>query len=381
MSIKGFKINGNVEKYDYESLDNIPDLPSGGGLSTTAANLLIEVLQSAVYSDNVADKIASLKEALASGGGDEPVNPDEPDTPDEPDEPVTPEVTLSSISATYSGGDVVVGTEVTDLTGIVVTATYSDGSTATVTGYTLSGEIAEGSNTITVNYGGKTTTFTVVGVAESGGDIPADATRLAGITSSGTQYIDTGIVITPHMSLSSVWDIPANPGSDTVLFGGSVTGKNRTYFNLYSGEIAYVGFCSTAGSNRPLSPSVYGQNDVKIYTNTLRDQTAVNGTWTKRYTVEYGGVSNYCSAIVEMPPSAEPVSLYLFAQHNGDAINAHISATLKEFIICSDDELTNEVMHLVPVRDGNGVVCMYDTVGKQYLHNAGSGDFNAVEVV
>ena len=81
-----------------------------------------------------------------------------------------PEKTLTSISATYSGGDVAVGTAVTDLTGIVVTAHYSDGSNATVTGYTLSGIIAEGSNTIDVTYGGMTTTFTVTGVAESGGD-------------------------------------------------------------------------------------------------------------------------------------------------------------------------------------------------------------------
>lgn len=93
---------------------------------------------------------------------------------EEPDEPATPEVTLSSISATYSGGEVAVGTAVTDLTGIVVTAHYSDGSTETVTGYTLSGEIAEGSNTITVSYGGKTMTFTVTGVA-------AEVTSLRGI--------------------------------------------------------------------------------------------------------------------------------------------------------------------------------------------------------
>lgn len=76
--------------------------------------------------------------------------------------------TLTSISAVYSGGEVAVGTAVADLTGIVVTAHYSDGTSATVTGYTLSGTIAEGSNTITVSYGGKTATFTVTGVAESG---------------------------------------------------------------------------------------------------------------------------------------------------------------------------------------------------------------------
>lgn len=77
------------------------------------------------------------------------------------------QVTLTSISATYTGGDVAVGTSLNDLTGITVTATYSDGSTVNVTGYTLSGTIAEGSNAITVSYDGKTTTFTVIGVGES----------------------------------------------------------------------------------------------------------------------------------------------------------------------------------------------------------------------
>ena len=79
------------------------------------------------------------------------------------------QVTLTSISATYTGGDVAVGTDLTDLIGITVTGIYSDGSTSAITGYTLSGTIAEGSNTITVSYGGKTTTFTVTGVVESGG--------------------------------------------------------------------------------------------------------------------------------------------------------------------------------------------------------------------
>lgn len=78
------------------------------------------------------------------------------------------EVTLTGISATYTGSDVAVGTAITELIGIVVTANYSDGSTATVTEYTLSGEIAEGENIVTVTYAGLTTTFTVVGVTESG---------------------------------------------------------------------------------------------------------------------------------------------------------------------------------------------------------------------
>lgn len=85
---------------------------------------------------------------------------------------------LTSISTTYSGGDVVAGTAVTALNGIVVTAHYFDGSTATVTGYTLSGTIAEGSNTITVSYGGMTTTFTVTGVSAEATSITLDKTEV-----------------------------------------------------------------------------------------------------------------------------------------------------------------------------------------------------------
>ena len=103
---------------------------------------------------------------------------DIPDEPIVPDEPEVPEVTLSSILATYTGGEVTVGTALTDLTGITVTGTYSDGSTSAITDYTLSGTIAEGENTITVSYGGKTATFKVTGVAESGGDEPSENPNL-----------------------------------------------------------------------------------------------------------------------------------------------------------------------------------------------------------
>lgn len=75
-------------------------------------------------------------------------------------------ITLTSISATYTGGSVPVGTSVNSLTGLVVTGAYSNGTTSPVTGYTLSGTIAEGTNTITVSYGGKTTTFTITGAVE-----------------------------------------------------------------------------------------------------------------------------------------------------------------------------------------------------------------------
>lgn len=106
-----------------------------------------------------------LSSSPNGGGSGGEVEPEEPDT----------EKTLSSISATYSGGSVTAGTAVNDLTGIVVIAHYSDGTSEAVTGYSLSGTIAEGENTITVSHGGKTTTFTVTGVADSSGDTGGDS--------------------------------------------------------------------------------------------------------------------------------------------------------------------------------------------------------------
>lgn len=74
-------------------------------------------------------------------------------------------VTLSSISAVYTQSGTVYDTDTLDSlkADLAVTAHYSDSSTATVAAdaYTLSGELTEGTSTITVSYGGKTTTFTV----------------------------------------------------------------------------------------------------------------------------------------------------------------------------------------------------------------------------
>ena len=111
------------------------------------------------------------------------------------------QVTLTHISATYTGSDVEEGTALSDLTGITVIATYSDGSTATVTGYTLSGEIAEGENTITVSYGGKTTTFTVIGTASAS----AGETTVYNVFTS--KYINSGYSGDNHTNYGTNYDI------------------------------------------------------------------------------------------------------------------------------------------------------------------------------
>ena len=156
----------SADELKYRNLQSkIEFLAVGTGFSTEAINKLEEVGNYLAYTtadggSKWTELISILRDSSGGGSGET-------------------EVTLSSISAIYTGGEVTAGTVLSNLTGITVTATYSDGTTKTVTGYSLSGEILEGENRITVSYGGKTTTITVTGVAESGGgdttaELPTD---------------------------------------------------------------------------------------------------------------------------------------------------------------------------------------------------------------
>lgn len=74
-----------------------------------------------------------------------------------------PPAHLTRISCVYTQSGTVYDTYPLDSlkSDLVVTAHFSDSTTQTVTTYTLSGTLAEGTSTITVAYGGKTTTFSV----------------------------------------------------------------------------------------------------------------------------------------------------------------------------------------------------------------------------
>ena len=193
------------------------------------------------------------------------------------------EVTLSSISATYNGGEVVAGTAVSDLTGIVVKAHYSDGSTETVTGYTLSGTIAEGSNTVTVSYGGKTTTFNVTGVAESGGDTHTHS-HTSAVTTEAT--CTTAGVITYTCSCGDTYteEIPAT-GHNYVdgvctICGASDPSHEETaslpdgytqldYIVVTGGAAAKTGVYPTANTHAEYKMALVEQPTVNIYGNVL----------------------------------------------------------------------------------------------------------------
>lgn len=62
-----FDLLGNIEISGDDSSSG--NTASGGGMSSGAVSLLIQILKSAVFSTNVSGKIAALETALATGGG------------------------------------------------------------------------------------------------------------------------------------------------------------------------------------------------------------------------------------------------------------------------------------------------------------------------
>ena len=146
--------------------------------------------------------------------------------------------TLTGISAVYSGGSVPVGTAVSALTGVVVTAHYSDGSTVVVTGYTLSGTIAEGSNTITVTYGGMTDTITVVG--EKTGGTHVLETYAFSMDNPGTVAGDNGM-LEVNGAYNSTGRVALDDGADTLTVYTDPVGQAGPYIAFYGADGAFLG--------------------------------------------------------------------------------------------------------------------------------------------
>lgn len=167
--------------------------------------------------------------------------------------PPAPPATLTSISAVYTQSGTVYDTDSLDSlkTDLVVTAHYSDSSTATVTTYTLSGTLTTGTSTITVSYGGKTTTFSVTVTYQ-------DKSDMNGWT-NGVAYTNLEIVqneycaqATGAFSHYDGWDrtgyVPCN-GASSIVFppvpqeSGTVTSNN--FFTENHVRISYITLSKT----------------------------------------------------------------------------------------------------------------------------------------
>lgn len=148
---------------------------------------------------------------------------------------------LSSITADYEQDRPIYDTDDLDAIkagdDLTVTANYSDGSSVVLgdDDYELSGTLTVGTSTITVSYGGKTTTISVL-VTESG--------VYVGYESIGTPSI-TGNILTPSSNGSVRTNHVFSPGTSPwkIQVGFTYTGGgSSTYMDVF-------GSCTSSGTN------------------------------------------------------------------------------------------------------------------------------------
>ena len=263
-----------------EQIVDLKENGTGSGVTTEMSQSLWAIMQKTAFTEALTEaELTAFKTAWGITDSGE-----EPDTPD------NPEVTLTSISATYAGGEVPVGTAVSSLTGITVTATYSDGTTANVTGYTLSGTIAEGNNTITVSYGGKTATFTVIGVVEESYvelSNSADLWEVGGIQPVGTANTSSTRLRTIATLPDDVKKISVDDGYSYILVAyadeqtemptdtGSVILQGKGYYNPngIAGDVSNNSFLVSVGTyfSGELILSEVRENINSVYSSTIGD--------------------------------------------------------------------------------------------------------------
>ena len=151
-----------------------------------------------------------------------------------------PVAVLTSITAVYTqSGAIYVDTSLDDLkSDLVVTAHYDDGSTQTVTNYTLSGTLEAGTSTITVSYVGKTTTFNVTVSAPlypfyNGSYTFSTYPYTVQVTNGNKAYVE-GVSNENHGVVANISNILGN----TTTSNSADNKKNggNTYFTLHAGE-------------------------------------------------------------------------------------------------------------------------------------------------
>lgn len=177
--------------------------------------------------------------------------------------------------------------------------------------------------------------------------IPEGYAELESITSSGTQYINTGVNPTSNTRVELRMST-SQSGSKTVF--GSDVGWTANGFALG------VNFAHYGTKNG----SFTGLNDGRVHTVDFnRNAISLDGA----------KVLTLGEAVFEL---AYP--LYLFCNDRSSAAQEHTSMTL---YACKIYEQTRLVRDLVPCKDPVGAIGLYDTVEARFYKNAGSGAFAA----
>lgn len=258
--------------------------------------------------------------------------------------------------------------ESTTVTGGTITPTFADLKELqndTAVGITLPSDIAN-VDKITINFLGsndvvdiddapiKSLTkdtewiFQAVGGHDIESVLPSGYTQLEYIESSGTQYIDTGLKPTQDYSMTIKCQ---STGTTSNTYAGCDTNWQNTGFFIGVEVFEFGNVGMDRIQNHGEDPIVLTLDKTGGYKDGVK-------TWNNASTATFQTVSN----------------LTLFALNRNGTIREYLTGKIYYCTISDNGTL---VRNFIPCKNPDGVIGMYDTVGKQFYANAGTGNFTA----
>lgn len=176
--------------------------------------------------------------------------------------------------------------------------------------------------------------------------LPSGYTQLGYIQSSGTQYIDTGIVPKNNTRVDADCDITY--GTDWVMILGSY--DTNKYFSWWANGAKIYAYYGTSNKN------VAGENGKQTL-------SANKNIWTAGNSVMSFSEGSFTANF----------SIYLFSVHNG----GNYSKASMKLYSCQIYDNGTLVRDFIPCKNPSGAIGLYDTVNSQFYANSGTGTFIA----
>ena len=186
-------------------------------------------------------------------------------------------------------------------------------------------------------------------------ELPAGFVQLDYIESTGTQYIDTGYIPNQDTKVDISLIIKEyNSPTNTALFSARDTYDNRNYGLICGGDkTMFPGYSAQNASSGVRASLNVLHSIVKDKNKTYYDDTLI---WTNTYST-----------------FSAPYTLWIFACHQTSA-EAFLSKL--KLYSCKIYDNGTLVRNFIPCyRYSDGIEGLYDTVGKQFYTNQGTGRF------
>lgn len=193
-----------------------------------------------------------------------------------------------------------------------------------------------------------------------------EPTYLEYIESTGTQYIDTGIIPNGAYNVEIRTEPSIDGNNNRGFFGSRITYSGTDRFAIFFGDYNRDVYCSIQYGDTADTPSVssYIHTGVPIVF-----KFGKNGVFID---------NNQLVAAYGVDTSGATYSLKLCAIDTGGTISGYYGGKIYYCKIYSGSTLVRD---FIPAKDTANVACLWDNVSKTFFYNAGTGTFNYGGVV